>query len=264
MKKLIKKLIRESLVTEYIGRDVLSLKQYLSMSDEQKKAYLPHEYYYKFDVFASENDIDIPFDGESYEIADYLEKEHPEVYKEFSEWLFNKIENHDLEIADSEYPAWSFFGKPEIIKNQWLIHFTDDADSIAQDGFKYGVDEMDKLGLTTHLGEFEKKYGGYNFAYTLSDYPKYARANSWTFKYGKEAVIFNASGIRMWHYSDQEPQVVFYGNTAKHIIPITDGENANYAVRSAKTGRILYEAEKIDNVVNWVVKNYNQYRKEFN
>lgn len=120
---------------------------------------------------------------------------------------------------------------------------------------------MEKLGLTCHLSEFEKKYGGYNFAYTLSDFPKYAK-KSGGYKYGSEAVVFNASGIKVWHYGDEEPQVIFYGNTAKNIIPITSGENTEFAIYS-KDNKILYENDDLKNVVYWLIKNFNQYRKNF-
>ena len=113
------------------------------------------------------------------------------------------------------------------------------------------------------MGEFEKKYGGYNFAYDVERYDRYAHSNHGRgFKYGKEAVIFRASGMELWHYGDEEPQVIFYGNTAKSIIPITEGEEHQWAVKSVKTGRSLYENDDFDNVVVWVLRNFVQYRKQ--
>ena len=73
-------------------------------------------------------------------------------------------------------------------------------------------------------------------------------------------VLFRASGVKMWHYSDEEPQVIFYGNTAKNIIPITKGENYAYAIKSKD--KILYESDELEKVVDWVVDNYDQYRKK--
>jgi hypothetical protein len=203
------------------------------------------------------------FDSEM-ELVTWLESNNKELYNQFADYLYEKIKNSTLPINDSDYPAWSYFDdSPELIKNQWLIHFTDDADSIVREGFKYGVDDMTKLGLTTHLGEFDKKYGGYNFAYLLSDFPRYGRrsyVHGGGYKYGKEAVVFNASGIKLWHYGDEEPQVIFYGNTAKNIIPITKGENTDWSIRD-KNGRILFENDKLERVVDWLVDNYSQYRK---
>ncbi|MEK6828580.1 MAG: GNAT family N-acetyltransferase [Nanoarchaeota archaeon] len=278
--------LSESLVKEFLTQDEVALKQYLSMSDDNKKLYLPHEFSYFFNDFLEEEGIEftmpkhmVPsnyadepeveedmFDSEI-ELITWLENNNKELYNAFAEYLFKKIKDNTLPIPESEYPAWSYFdNSPELVKNQWLIHFTNNADDIAREGFKFGVDDMTKLGLTTNLGEFDKKYGGYNFAYLLSDFPKYSR-RSYTqgggHKYGKEAVVFNASGIKLWHHGDEEPQVIFYGKTASNIIPITRGENAEWAIRG-KDGRVLFENDELQRVVQWLVSNYSQYRKQLN
>jgi hypothetical protein len=270
-------------LNEYISKDEIYLRDYLSMSKEAKMEYLPHEYYYFFEDFLietghefetpkekklsnyqdePEEEVDM-FDNEI-ELMIWLENNDRETYYKFAEYLYEKIKNNELPIDDSEYPAWSYFDdSPTLVKNQWLIHFTDEADSIALNGFKYGVDDMTKLGLTTHLGDFDKKYGGYNFAYTLHDFPRYAQSDGYhdtKYKYGKEAVVFNASGIKVWHYGDQEPQVIFYGNTAKNIIPITRGDETQWGIRD-KNGNVLYENDKLEKVVEWLTNNYQQYRK---
>lgn len=267
------------LLKEYINSDVVSLKKYFEASDKQKKEFLPFEYSYFFEDFLVEENIefDIPKekieygdgttgDGDNlsgYELIEFLYNNNKELFDNFSDYLFRKLFHHELPISDSEYPAWTYFGSnPEIIKNQWLIHFTNDAQSIAKNGFKYGVNDMTKLGLTTSLGEFEKKYGGYNFAYTLKDFRRYGYSGYGKFKYGKEAVVFNASGIKLWHHGDQEPQVIFYGNTAKNIIPITSGDNANWALYG-KRGNVIYENDDLEKVVEWLVKNYLQYKNQF-
>lgn len=251
-------------VKEYISRDMVYLKDYFSMSLEDKMAGLPQEYYYHFEDFIKDEgyyDFERPEElGDDFELVEWLDNNDKETFNAFAKYLYDRVQNHSLPIPDSEYPAWSYFDdSPEIIKNQWLIHFTNDAQGIAESGFKYGVDDMSKLGLTTHLGEFDKKYGGYNFSYLLSDFPKYAE-NQMGYKYGDEAVIFNASGLRLWHYGDQEPQVIFYGNTAKDIVPILKGDKAEFAIYS-KDGRALYENDDLTKVVNWFVNNYRQYRK---
>jgi hypothetical protein len=195
-----------------------------------------------------------------------VERNNPELYSKFANYLYNKIKNDTLPIDPSEYPAWSYFDdRPTIVKNQWLIHFTNEADDIAMNGFKYGVDEITKLGLTTYLSQIDKEYGGFNFAYLLSDFNRYGKAGFGSrggeYKYGKEAVIFRASGIKTYHYGDEEPQVIFYGNTAKNIIPITPGENNNWAIRHIKTGRIIFESDNLEKIAYWVDRNYPQYHK---
>jgi hypothetical protein len=262
--------IRRKVLKEYLSQDMVSLYQYFKTSREDREKYLPYEYPYQFDQFAIEyklQDLKDKFEEEgieTYEIPDILESEHPEVLEQFGKWLYMMIEDGDLGENKADYPTWYFFDNAEIVKNQWLIHFTNDADSIAIEGFTRGVNEMDKLGLTTNFGDFYKKYGGYNFAYKVEDYAKYAHSNrsfgGYKFKYGKEAVIFNASGLRLWHHGDEEPQVIFFGNTAKNIIPIVEGENSTWSVRNAKTNRVIFENDNFDKVVQWVVNNFIQYK----
>jgi hypothetical protein len=274
----------QHVLNEFITNNEIYLRDYLSMSKDAKKEDLPHEFHYFFDDFltetgtefhmpketrpsnyADEPEEEVDMFEDTIELMTWLQNNDREVYDSFSEYLYEKIQNNELPISDSEYPAWSYFDdSPKLVKNQWLIHFTDNANEIARDGFKFGVDEMTKLGLTTQLGEFDKKYGGYNFAYLLSDFPKYAMGNysRGLYKYGKEVVVFNASGIKVWHHGDEEPQVIFYGNTATNIIPITDGENSKWAIHN-KNGRIVFENDNLEKVVSWLTKNYQQYRSNF-
>src|SRR4051812_38904112 len=68
---------------------------------------------------------------------------------------------------------------------------------------------MDKLGLTKYIGDNEKKYAGYNFAFEAL-----GRDANWSAsqgKYGKHAVLFQNSGVHCYHYGDEETQIVFYG-----------------------------------------------------
>jgi len=268
--------LRKKVIREYISQDMVSLRHYFLSSDEEKIQSLPEAYWWFFDDFLIEENIDfikpkdsvdvngddIGDDIEGYDLLDWLSRNNPELHYKYGEYLFNKIKDFTLPISDAEYPAWAYFDNPKVVKNQWLIHFCNDADSIARDGFTLGVNEIDKLGLTTHLSEFEKKYGGYNFSYRVEDFMRYGRSRGYghEFKYGNEAVIFNASGVMLWHNSDEEPQVIFYGNTAKNIIAITHSEDSNWAIRNTKTNRIIFENDSLETVVNWVQNNFIQYR----
>lgn len=68
--------------------------------------------------------------------------------------------------------------------------------------------------------------------------------------------------MELYHYGDDEPQVIFYGNTAKNIIPITNGEDKKWGVYSRYNGRLLFEDDDLKKVVYWVIRNYEQYRRQ--
>ena len=246
---------------EYLSQQGLSLYQYFNQSLDDKKNYLPHVYYYFWKKFFKENNIEYNKDLEDFEITHDIQENNPELYNQFCDWLYNKCVNHTLNIHAADYPAWAYFGNPQIIKNDWLVHFTNNADDIVKSGFTKGVSEIEKLALTTHLGEFDKKYGGYNFSYTIHDFKKFAKGRH-SYKYGKELVIFKASGVKLYHSGDEEYQTIFWGKEAICINAIYN-EYGDWVVRN-KLGNKLYENEKLEKVVDWVVNNYNQYRKVLN
>jgi hypothetical protein len=280
LREVIKKHLNEhKILNEYLINDEISLYHYLSSSKESRMESLPHEYDYFFDDFLDEEEVDfnkptttrpglavdepdeeVEMFENNLELINWLEYNQPEIYKAFAEYLYKKIEYGTLPIPDEEYPSWVFYdNSPKIIKNQWLIHFTDNAESIAKEGFIYGIDDLTKLGLTTYFSDYYRKYGGYNFAFLLSDFGNYKRSDK-SYPYGRDAVIFNASGIRVWHRNDEQYQVIFKGSTATNIIPITKGENEIWGVYN-KSDRLLYENDDLRKVADWVVNNFSQYRK---
>lgn len=259
------------MINEYISRDEVTLSKYLQMSEDEKSYWLPFEYYYHISDFFNEyhefydvdglEDFVEEYEDEEYDMVSELETRFPKVFTDFGYWLYDKIETFALGIPDAEYPTWAHMDFTRLVKNTWLIHFTNNADEIASSGFKRGVDDHTKLGLTTQMGEYDKKFGGYNFAYdATTNYGRYIGSNS-SPKYGSEAVLFRASGIEVWHHGDEEPQVIFYGNTARDIIPISGGEEYRWAVKNIKTGGDLYGSDSIEEVTDWVIKNHSQYRK---
>ncbi len=245
--------IKESQVLkEYISNNEVSLLRYFEMSEEDHKRNLPYAYHYLVDEIL-EKDIE--------DTLGYVEQiDGTEEFDRLADTMYKMIKNYKMPISQDEYPAWTFFDLHGIVKNQWMIHFTEYAEDIAKDGFTHGVYDIERLGITSSVSDFEKKYGGYNFAYDVNDYKRYYR-DRWSNKYGSEAVLFRCSGVELWHHGDEEPQIIFWGDRAKNIIPITEcGEEAPYCVTSVKTGNIIYEGE-FEEVVDWVLANYNQYRK---
>jgi hypothetical protein len=254
------------LVTEYLEREIAQLRDYFSMSEEERKIDLVHTYSHMLEDYIIEDDVDFdwPVDefGEKepdYQIVNnYLyngNKDTREFIRGFGDYLYKKIVDDDL--LDMDTPTWAYYsGKPEIVKNQWLIHFVGPnvVDDIAENGFTRGVSDMYRLGLTRWLPEEEKDRGGFNFAYLLQDFYKYGGE-----KYGREAVIFRASGVRVWHIGDEEYQVIFFGKGAKDRIPIKSSDEHYWAIAD-RDGKNIYGHDDLRKVVEWVSRNYDQYR----
>jgi len=174
-------------------------------------------------------------------------------------------ETADHYIArDAWTPSYYHLDYMGLVKNQWLIHFTDAPVQVALQGFTKGVQSYENIGLTTFLPPEMKKAGGYNFAYLLKDYERYGKSGSpgaarWS--YGDEAVIFRASGIKVWHWGDSEPQVIFLGSTATDITPIQQNDVGDYYVGEDRSEKPVFEGASLTKVVDWVVKHFSQYRK---
>jgi len=171
-----------------------------------------------------------------------------------------------------ETPTFVFLSQPEVVRDQWLVHFTDRGSDVLREGFRRGVGDLTKLGLTTYLFD-EKSRPGYNFAFLPGDLDDARSIASEDdddsdelerkFKYGDQAIIFRASGVRAWHRGDEEHQVVFWGETAHDLVLVEATTRhrgrEKWAVRDPRTGRTLVGGFFLD-VVDWVKMNYDQYR----
>lgn len=146
-------------------------------------------------------------------------------------------------------------------RETWLVHFSDDAGSIAHNGFKYGMDRMDNLGLTTYYTDNAKAHGGYNFAF-LAD-SRYAKWAAQQGKYGKNAVIFQNSGVHCYHHGDEEDQIVFWGADVEPngiVLLVKDYEEWQVVPTGSHQSREYFFKGEFEECVNWVEKNFRQYR----
>lgn len=152
-----------------------------------------------------------------------------------------------------ELPSWCTMEFNRIVKNEWCIHFGSDAMNIAREGFTGGTKDIDHLAYTG-AGQ-EKHYKGYDFAFLISD--KNVDYN----EYGNEAVIFRTSGVEVYHYGDNQNQVIFWGTNAHDFIPIRySGEQGDWVVEGQK-GQIL-KSGKPSEIAVWATENLPQYRKQ--
>lgn len=284
--------LKELLLQEYVDSDVVKLQQYLNSTPEQKVAELVgmigykqiiDEYFIKHrGLYPKEINWNAGKDGvditqlykQTLEFRkwDKLKSGNPVLYSEMVKWFSGMIEVGGMDfynfmnnfgIETAMIPSWFFLSQPTLVKNQWLVHGTSQLDAafMAKQGFIRGVKDWTKLGLTTWFDgkSAEKKLGGYNFAYTVEDFAGYG-LDGYTVKYGDGTIlVFRASGIRSFHSADDEMQTIFNGKTATDIVPIYD-KMGSLRIYSKKRKELITFSNHMD-AVNWVVNNYDQYRK---
>jgi len=249
---------------EYVSNPIIRLKDYLSMSAKQQKEELVNYHPYLVKQWAKTyfdpqtTKFVLQNKNEDYEIVEELKAKFPAEFIDFLDWSYGQLSKNKIEPP----PSWYVLQFQSIVKNQWLIHFSDTANQLWLDQtFKFGLENLENIAYSTSYTQEAKKYGGYNFAYDIKDFAKYGRSSysSKGWKYGKEAVLFKASGIKAYHHGDEEPQVIFWGQTAKDIVHLQGG-NDGWMVVNSRTNKMIYQ-NQLPDVVKWVVSNFNQYRK---
>lgn len=216
-------------------------------------------------------------------VDEYLDKRMSKIRNDF------KTKNYE----DSSGFSWSDDAEDgkEIVHNEWMIHFSNDAPKISHEGFTQGNDYEGKLKSATYRRG--KTEGGYNYAYLASDVIEH---KYWSFlNYLKDRqtpfVMFKGNGYRFHHEQDGEEQVVLnnvqsgtkvlimslydqwcvlsttnpnWKKRTKDINPRPEDERfAMYNPRNIIEG-ILYSDDDIDKVIKWVMNNFDQYHNKIN
>ena len=249
------------------------IKEYL-----EKDNNLPLYKYFKWASTASscEKARDLAYSC-SYYIGEYIRKIYYR-YSEFEDLLndgefdyedeslvemfLNMLEENNLcdhfvsemqDIVDYyELPSWCTMDFNRIVKNEWCIHFGSDSENIAREGFTGGTEDIDHLAYT-NAGQ-QKHYAGYDFAFLIND------RNVDYNEYGDEAVIFRTSGVEIFHYGDNQNQVIFWGPNVKSFIPIHQ-ESGDWVVYGMN-GQVLKRASEPSEIAYWATENLPQYRKQ--
>ena len=164
-------------------------------------------------------------------------------------------------------PTWFFKSKDEYhpqssVKNSWIIHFSNQADQIAKNGFSKGRSQFAAIGLTVASKiaddvSDDLKFGGLNFGFFVNSNYNYAdKAN----KYGRGAVLFQALATNFFHEGDNEEQAVFYGPSIhpNNIILLESNPDNEeiWNVKSKKHNSNLYSGN-LSECVQWAIKNEN-------
>lgn len=170
---------------------------------------------------------------------------------------------------EAAHPVQNFALPGELLPpSTWLIHFTDHASNIVAKGFQYGTHkhDIDRLGLTTWFSSDTKRNGVFDFAFDVED-PEARHGH----KYGEQAVMFQAAGIKVYHTGDKEHQVIFDGASVRpdSIVRVGLGNDGWYVDGGfndpAANPRPKDKAKNgsFADMVEWVKAHAHQYRRKW-
>lgn len=227
------------------------------------------------------------------------------IWDNFYNWLENNAELADFRNV-KEVDADVTYMNPSIHKkNGWLVHMVasyENAYDIMLNGFQYGLTkgDMDKLNYSNKVPLEDKEGGNYSYAYDAEDiigdnywqndestrdmfFSKETNTKFDGFVYRhaiQVAIMFQASGVKAYHFTDRDEQVIFNNQTANNFVllarlPKEMGKN-NYVKYSQRPydGKVflwsvmsnnnkpIYQNESFTKVVAWVVENYSQYKNK--
>jgi hypothetical protein len=292
--------IEENQENEYLdSAHGMPLKRFMQEPEEVADESLIRDYAYDIPEFfnndrdaimeLSDDELDVleAYKSNQADEEDLLKllENHPDIKEAFGHFC-RSIAYQDNRAARYIYD----YNQDVYSNNQWLIHFTPNPGEIALNGFTKGTQDMEELGVTHGSQRYEE---GYNFAFIADK----ATNNEARYYLGHDgygnlddnagAVMFKADGIEAYHGGDCQDQVIFWGPSARNIIPIYHGnveelsyvgwdyddiENPDrfYKHRGStdcwyilgKNDNLLYCNENIRKIITWVKNNYFQYRNE--
>ena len=278
--------IEENAENEYNTEPLKQFKDYITMSPEQVQDEMLYKYAYKIADYIEQygwaedlsdedwNILEKADDEEDVETMINIINKYPEIKKGF----IGYGELMDMGNNEATYNTYSY-NKNIDINKEWLIHFTTEPGSIAENGFTRSTPEIDQLSVTHGVDGVE----GYNFAFVadcVSNYEAQYYCGRDSDKWG--AVMFKANGVEAYHNGDEQNQVIFWGSKARDIVPIYHGDASYYVSDEYQTsdnyGNIddcwyildekhnvaLYYCDNIEDMVSWVENNYFQYRRVIN
>lgn len=214
-----------------------------------------------------QNIIDQYEDWEDTGIIDDLHRADEQLVADYGEWLFDHY-SYDIYNDPFVHPPYLTFSGAQLMPDDWLVHFTDDARAIVNEGFVGNVIDTRNLALTGNTPKsMRDDDSGFAFAFEPNDVASYAGDRHGGFKYGKEAVLFRAESVRTWHAGDREPQHIFWGPAAHAIMRIVpDGRDewrlldANYEdvfEQESEADPSLEPTRSMDDLIEWVAEHVN-------
>ena len=243
-------------VSSYLVNDVSSLKQYLMQPAAEKGREVADLMWSGFADWAEGKAPELHVNKDenwSEEVPDDVMEAFYDDVKYLNFYTFKYLQPRDL-------PSHVYLEYKRLVKDQWLIHFSNKTSSIARNGFTKGVSDITKLGLTTHIHQSEKEAGGFGFAFLASDAESGIEAAK--NKYGDDAVMFRANGVLTYHVGDKEHQVIFLNSTAHDIVELSNSDGWNVSTAERTLFRGGDGSSGLKKCVEWVKNNYDQYRRQ--
>jgi len=242
----------EASVDNNIKKAISNENAYLR--DYLKNGFDPYDFSYFIKEYLDSKSIDYDDDMEYYDIfEEWIQKASKDQIEDFKNYTENNNIYDGLDGWNS--PPYSAMDFTKYISPTWMIHFTNDAQGVADNGFVYGHEEMKEgLHLTTH--KVDRYQGsGYNFSFEFGTREASNAARSG--KYGEEAVLFWSDGVQVSHWGDEEEQIIFWGPSVNKslIFPITR-DYGNWTVID-EAGRNVFTSEDFNTTVSWCVDNIN-------
>jgi hypothetical protein len=247
---------RAKRLLEYISNPLIWFRDYLNMPKDAKCEDMAYKFSYRLeDYYRSRGDEDKANEVDDSSVEALSRDERIK----FGQWVWDNYP--DGSYPDPRDPSYLFMDFSSIKHNNWMIHQSDDAWKIIRDGFMYGLEDYAELGLTTYIKQSAKLIGddkhAYCFAYSIDDYsPRHEG------RYGKEAVVFRASGVQVYHFGDQEYQTIFVAGTATDFVYVCKHEDGyGVAPKDTSVRDVVFKARTMGECLDWVAANYDQYRK---
>jgi hypothetical protein len=164
----------------------------------------------------------------------------------------------DFESPAHEAPSYQmmdFVGKHT---NDWVIHFTDNANMIKSFGGMYGGHvDINTIAYTQHHKKNPKdRFGGsffYGFSLDIIDNMIDYEISDKMRSYGSDAVLVNTDTIEVFHHGDDEYQCIFHTTDIKHIIPIYSNYDGQWYIEDNN----LYEVIEADSLPEAIEQFFN-------
>lgn len=165
-----------------------------------------------------------------------------------------------------------------VVKDCWAVHFTEPeiALDIVKTGFRNGLSgkDLNKNTMTVSSNGKHVENGGYFYAYDAEDLED-ADSSLLNVLSNGHAVMFRVNGVKYHNEIDDDDQIMFADNAVRDKIllyhwdgSVAKGGNGNALVEDdtlwgvgCVNGSPLFHST-LGNVIKWVVKNFNQYRKQ--